>query len=129
MEAAEEITNRRIALWETYHCSLQALEQQGLLRRPIIPENCCHNAHMYYILVPSLEKRTALIRHLKSKGIHAVFHYIPLHTSLMGRKHGRSSGELKQTVNLSGRILRLPLWLGMEQYQEEIIGEIHAGLN
>jgi len=128
MEAAVEITNRRITLWETYHRGLQPLEQQGLLRRPIIPDHCEHNAHMYYILLPSFEHRTMLISHLKSKGIHAVFHYVPLHDSVMGRKHGRSSGELVQTSDLSGRLLRLPLWLGLEEHQQDIIREISAGL-
>ena len=124
----KDITHRRLALWATYNAGLLTLEQQGLLRRPIIPENCRHNAHMYYILLPSLEKRIALISHLKSKGIQAVFHYVPLHDSVMGRKHGRSSGELEQTKNLAGRLLRLPLWLDMEDHQERIIREIYAGL-
>jgi dTDP-4-amino-4,6-dideoxygalactose transaminase len=128
MEEAEDITRRRIGMWKTYNCELQTLEEQGLLRRPVIPQDCVHNAHMYYILLPSVEKRTALINHLKSKGIHAVFHYTPLHDSVMGRKHGRPSGELEHTSDLSGRLLRLPLWLGMEAHQEEIIGEIHGGL-
>ena len=128
MEEADDITRRRIEMWKAYHCELQALEEQGLLRRPVIPEDCVHNAHMYYILLPSVEKRTALINHLKSKGIHTVFHYTPLHDSVMGRKHGRSSGELEHTSDLSRRLLRLPLWLGMEANQEEIIGEIFGGL-
>ena len=128
MEEVENINNRRIAMWQTYNTGLQSLELQGLLRRPIIPENCQHNAHMYYILLPSQEKRSHLIGYLKSKDIHAVFHYVPLHDTLMGRKHGRTSGELEQTVDLAGRLLRLPLWLGMEMYQEEIIAEIYRGL-
>jgi dTDP-4-amino-4,6-dideoxygalactose transaminase len=129
MEEAENITHRRIEMWEIYNCELQQLEEKGLLRRPVIPEDCMHNAHMYYILLPSVDKRSALINHLKSKGIHAVFHYTPLHDSLMGRKHGRPSGELEHTSNLSGRLLRLPLWLGMEVHQEEIIQEIFIGLS
>ena len=128
MEEAEDITRRRIEMWKTYNCELQTLEEQGLLRRPVIPQDCVHNAHMYYILLPSVEKRTTLINHLKSKGIHAVFHYTPLHNSVMGCKHGRPSGELEHTNDLSGRLLRLPLWLGMEAHQEEIIQEIDAGL-
>jgi len=83
---------------------------------------------MYYILLPSVEKRTALINYLKSKDIHAVFHYTPLHDSVMGRKHGRPSGELEHTIDLSGRLLRLPLWLGLEVHQKEIIEEIYQGL-
>ncbi|MGB5486563.1 MAG: DegT/DnrJ/EryC1/StrS family aminotransferase, partial [Lysobacterales bacterium] len=111
-----------------YHSGLKALEERGLLRRPIIPVECEHNAHMYYILLPSVERRTALINHLKSKGIHAVFHYTPLHDSVMGLKHGHSSGGLEHTCDLSRRLLRLPLWLGMEEVQEEVIQQVYAHL-
>jgi dTDP-4-amino-4,6-dideoxygalactose transaminase len=128
MEDADDITHRRIAMWNTYHRELEALEEQGLLRRPIVPENCVHNAHMYYILLPSVDQRTALIDYLKSKGIHAVFHYTPLHESEMGRKHGRCAGEVKHTSNLAGRLLRLPLWLGLEEHQGEVIQEVANGL-
>ena len=128
MEEAEDITRRRIEMWKTYDCELQTLAEKGLLRQPIVPEECVHNAHMYYILLPSAEKRAELINHLKSKGIHAVFHYTPLHDSVMGRKHGRSSGELEHTSELSGRVLRLPLWLGLEALQEDVIQEIYTSL-
>ena len=129
MEEAEGITRRRLKMWNTYNQELQTLEEHGLLRRPVIPIDCVHNAHMFYILLPSVEKRTDLIDHLKSKGIHAVFHYTPLHNSLMGCKHGKQSGELEHTQDLSGRLLRLPLWLGMEAYQQEVIQEVYAGLD
>jgi dTDP-4-amino-4,6-dideoxygalactose transaminase len=129
MEEAEDITGRRMALWESYHAGLQVLEQQGKLRRPVIPESCQHNAHMYYILLPSMEHRSALITHLKNRDIHAVFHYVPLHDSLMGLEHGRVEGDLENTCELSGCLLRLPLWLGMEEFQEKIIEEISAGLS
>lgn len=128
MEEAKSITSRRLALWETYNRELKTLEDQGVLRRPVIPADCVHNAHMYYILLPSLEQRTALVAHLKSKGIHAVFHYVPLHDSPMGRKYARFSGPLNKTNDLSSRLLRLPLWLGMEEQQAEIIEQIRAGL-
>jgi dTDP-4-amino-4,6-dideoxygalactose transaminase len=128
MEEAGGITRRRLMLWETYHDGLKDLEDQGLLRRPVIPDNCEHNAHMYYVLLPSPDARTDLIKHLQSKGIHAVFHYVPLHSSSMGQKAGRSIGELSNTTSLSERIVRLPLWLGVEIYQEEIIGEVRRAL-
>jgi dTDP-4-amino-4,6-dideoxygalactose transaminase len=129
MEDAENITARRLYLWNTYHEALEPLEDQGLLKRPVIPESCGHNAHMYYILLPSLERRTQLIEHLKSKGIHAVFHYVPLHDSVMGRRVCRSAGDLGRTTQLAERLLRLPFWLGMEALQDEIVGEISAGLS
>jgi dTDP-4-amino-4,6-dideoxygalactose transaminase len=84
---------------------------------------------MYYILLPSAEKRSALIAHLKSKGIQAVFHYVPLHSSEMGRKVGRPSGNLDRTTDLASRLLRLPLWLGVEVHQQEIIQVIQVGLS
>lgn len=128
MEDADSITARRRHLWNTYHAALEPLEEQGLLRRPVIPDDCMHNAHMYYILLPSLERRTRLIDHLKSKGIHAVFHYVPLHSSEMGRRVCRTAGDLSRTEDLSARLLRLPFWLGMEAVQEEIVHEIKSGL-
>jgi dTDP-4-amino-4,6-dideoxygalactose transaminase len=128
MEEADDITDRRMALWDNYHAGLQNLETEGMLRRPVVPTGCKHNAHMYYILLSSTEQRDALIAHLKSKGIHTVFHYVPLHDSVMGIKHGRAAGELRQTSDLAGRLLRLPLWLGLEPDQDEIIEEISDGL-
>ena len=128
MEDAESITARRLHLWKTYHAALEPLEEAGLLKRPVIPESCEHNAHMYYILLPSLERRTHLIEHLKAKGIHAVFHYVPLHDSEMGRRVCRGAGDLRHTTELAECLLRLPFWLGMEALQEEIVAEISAGL-
>ena len=129
MEEAEAITRRRLMLWDTYHRELEALEVQGLLRRPVIPEACRHNAHMYYILLPSAEKRSLLMDYLRSKGINTVFHYVPLHSSEMGSMHGRPAGSLDQTTDLAARLLRLPLWLGMEEHMDEVIQEIRAGLS
>jgi dTDP-4-amino-4,6-dideoxygalactose transaminase len=128
MEDAENITARRLHLWNTYHEALEPLEEQGLLKRPVIPESCGHNAHMYYILLPSLERRIHLIEYLRSKGIHAVFHYVPLHDSIMGRRVCRAAGDLDRTTQLAQRLLRLPFWLGMEAVQAEIVEEIAAGL-
>ena len=129
MEEAEAITRRRLMLWDTYHRELEALEVQGLLRRPVIPEACRHNAHMYYILLPSAEKRSLLMDYLRSKGINTVFHYVPLHSSEMGLVYGRPGGELDQTTDLASRLLRLPLWLGMEEHMDEVIQEVQAGLS
>jgi dTDP-4-amino-4,6-dideoxygalactose transaminase len=128
MEEAEHITARRLHLWNTYHEALEPLEDQGLLKRPVIPESCGHNAHMYYILLPSLERRAHLIEHLRSKGIHAVFHYVPLHDSIMGRRVCRAAGDLSRTTQLAQQLLRLPFWLGMETVQGEIVEEIASGL-
>jgi dTDP-4-amino-4,6-dideoxygalactose transaminase len=112
--AAEDINARRLAIWHTYHDALAKAEQQGWLRRPRVPEGCAHNAHMYYVLLPSLEARTQVISRLREVGVQAVFHYVPLHASPAGRRLGRVSGSMRHTDALSGRLLRLPLWIGVD---------------
>ncbi|MBV1900487.1 MAG: dTDP-4-amino-4,6-dideoxygalactose transaminase [Kordiimonadaceae bacterium] len=129
MEEAYEITQRRLAIWNTYHQWFASLEKQDKVRRPVIPEECQHNAHMYYLLLPDLEQRTQFIQQLKAQGIGAVFHYIPLHDSPVGKKFGRCSGNLENTRNLSERLVRLPLWLGLEDSQASVIESITKLLN
>jgi len=121
LEQAKYITQRRMDIWNTYHTALQALEQKGVLRRPIIPEGCQHNAHMYYILLNSLEQRSALIKQFKARDIHPTFHYIPLHGAPAGKKYARAHGSMQHTEDLSDRLLRLPLWVGLESRQHEVI--------
>jgi dTDP-4-amino-4,6-dideoxygalactose transaminase len=128
MEEAEDITRRRLNLWETYHQQLEPLEKAGKLRRPLIPDDCVHNAHMYYILLPSLAARKALIEELKQHGIQSVFHYVPLHSAPAGLKYGRTHGELTVTNELADRLLRLPLWVGLGECQENVIQRITAAL-
>ncbi|HEU4854211.1 MAG TPA: dTDP-4-amino-4,6-dideoxygalactose transaminase [Nitrosospira sp.] len=128
MEEADAITRRRLDIWDAYHGSFEDLETQGLVRRPIIPSGCAHNAHMYYLVLPALETRTTFIDALRLKGIGTVFHYVPLDSSPMGEKHGRKSGMLTQTQLLSDRLVRLPLWLGLEEYQNEVIRGVAAEL-
>lgn len=113
-EDIERITERRLAIWNQYHEGLSELESDGILRRPILPRECNHNAHMYYIILESLEARTALISQMKAKDIHPVFHYVPLHSSPAGIKYGRTHGKLSVTDDLSERLLRLPMWTGLE---------------
>jgi dTDP-4-amino-4,6-dideoxygalactose transaminase len=127
LEEAESITSRRIELWNRYHARLEASERAGRIRRPIVPEGCRHNAHMYYILLPSAEHRTRLIARLKGRGISAVFHYVPLHSSPAGRRFGRAAGSMANTDALSSRLLRLPLWLGLgDEVADTIATEIQA---
>ncbi len=111
MEEADAITARRLALWQRYHDAFAAAEAAGLVRRPVIPPDCIHNAHMYYLLFRSLDARTAAIAALKAEGIQSVFHYIPLHSAPAGRRYGRAHGDLKVTNRVSDTLLRLPLWL------------------
>lgn len=121
MQSADEITSARKALWDHYHHAFFELEEHGLLRRPIIPDECIHNAHMYYILVSENINRDKLLTKLKQNGIGAVFHYVPLHSSPAGIRYGRANGNLHVTSSLSNRIIRLPLWLGMSLKQQEYI--------
>ena len=125
LECAKEITNRRLELWKFYHAELESLEKQGLLRRPIIPEACKHNAHMYYVLVNSESIRNVVLTKLKAKGIFAVFHYVPLHSASAAKKFCQMNTKLPNTDDLSSRIIRLPLWVEMtNQQQSRVISEL-----
>ena len=128
MEEAQDITQKRLDIWRRYHEALTPLENAGKLRLPIIPADCQHNAHMYYILLESLEKRAEVIAHLKEQSILAVFHYVPLHSSPAGKKYGRASGELRHTDDLADRLLRLPLWIGMDKAQDKVIAQLQAAI-
>ena len=110
---ANEIMEKRMAIWNNYNNELEELEKQGKLIRPYIPEYSKHNAHMYYIVLPTKEIRNKLMDKLKENGIGATFHYIPLHTSPMGIKLGCKEGDLPVTEEYSGRLLRLPLFADM----------------
>jgi dTDP-4-amino-4,6-dideoxygalactose transaminase len=123
-ENAETLTAHRRELWNHYHEGLAALEHAGLLRRPIIPEGCSHNAHLYYLLLPDPETRTTLIAWLMERGIMAPFHYIPLHSAPAGQRFGRAGGSLSVTEDIAGRLLRLPLWHDMTNETEVVIDSI-----
>jgi dTDP-4-amino-4,6-dideoxygalactose transaminase len=112
-ESADEILRRRLAIWDAYHEAFAPLEAAGLLRRPVVPAHCTHSAHLYYLLLPDEAGRDALIESLRADGIAAIFHYLPLHSSRAGQRYGRADGALPVTDNVSGRLVRLPLWVGM----------------
>jgi dTDP-4-amino-4,6-dideoxygalactose transaminase len=128
MEEADAITRRRLAMWGTYHQWFAEAERAGKLRRPVVPGHCVHNAHMYYVLLPDLQRRTAVIDKLREAGVYSVFHYIPLHSAPAGRKYGRACGELKVTDDTADRLLRLPMWVGLEEQQVNAIQRILAAL-
>ena len=121
MEEAESITARRLAVWDYYHVALEKLEATGNVRRPTIPWSCWHNAHMYYILLDSLQSRTALMAKLQEKGVNTVFHYVPLHSSPAGQKYGRVHGKMTNTIDAAERLLRLPLWIGLDKEKQNIV--------
>ncbi len=129
MEEAETITRRRLAMWATYHQWFADAEKAGKLRRPIVPSHCTHNAHMYYLLLPDLPHRTAALDALKRLGVQSVFHYVPLHNAPAGRKYGRAHEDLSVTEDIANRLLRLPLWVGMEECQTEVIQSVLNSLS
>ncbi|HEY8683173.1 MAG TPA: DegT/DnrJ/EryC1/StrS family aminotransferase [Rhodanobacter sp.] len=128
LEQAEDITARRLAIWDRYHAWAAPLEVHGLLRRPLIPISCTHNAHMYYLLLQGLEQRSAFIAHMKDAGVACVFHYIPLHSSPAGQRLGRAAGMLRHTDQISDCLVRLPLWLGLEEHLEPLLETAHRAL-
>jgi dTDP-4-amino-4,6-dideoxygalactose transaminase len=113
LESADSITAARQEIWGSYHERFAPLEAEGLLRRPVVPPDADHNAHMYYLLLPDRARRDSLIEHLARRDIQAVFHYIPLHSSPAGRRYGVAAGPLAITDDVSERLVRLPLWVGM----------------
>ncbi len=125
LEEAERITRERLTIWNRYHGMLAQLEQRGRLRRPIVPHNCKQNGHLYYILLNRDIDRHAVLKQLRAEGIHAVFHYVPLHSSPAGMRFGRAAGELSVTTDIAERLVRLPMWVGLNEVaQERIAGSL-----
>lgn len=118
---ADTIYRDRMASWDHYYASLQDLADSDKIELPFIPQDCVHNAHMFYIKAKDVEERTELIQYLKQNDILAVFHYIPLHSAPAGQKYGRFAGEDRYTTKESERIMRLPLYYGLESDQVEYI--------
>lgn len=124
LEVAEEINQNRRASWNRYYQLLKPLAEQGRIELPYIPDECEHNGHMFYIKCKDIKERTALIAYLKERNVMAVFHYIPLHSAPAGRKFGRFSGEDRFTTKESERLLRLPMYYGLEMNHQEIIVDL-----
>ena len=129
LEQIEEITRRRLALWDRYHAWAGRWESIGVLRRPVVPEHCTHNAHMYYLLLPDLESRTRFISALKTDEIGAVFHYIPLHSSPAGQRVGRTPAPMPVTDSQSERLVRMPMWVGLEERIDHVLERADAALS
>ena len=115
LEQADKIFDNRMKTWNLYYELLTDLQKQGVISLPVVPENCAHNAHMFYIKAKDLDERTHLIDFLKEQGILAVFHYIPLHTAPAGKKFGVFCGEDRYTTKESERLVRLPMYYGLEE--------------
>jgi dTDP-4-amino-4,6-dideoxygalactose transaminase len=128
LEDAEAITSRRLAIWNYYDRALVPLENRAILRRPIVPHDCQHNAHMYYVLLADGIDRQVVLNELKSRGIFAVFHYVPLHSSPGGIRYGRAHGSLDVTNRQSERLIRLPLWVGLTEEQQDRAVDVLKGI-
>ncbi len=119
----ENVNNKRLKLWDLYNQKLEDLEKKGIIERPYVPKSCEHNAHLYYIKVSNIDERTELIDYLKERGIQAVFHYVPLHSSEAGEKYGFFCGEDKYTTKESERLLRLPMFYDLTEEEVEYVCE------
>ena len=127
LEMADEINENRLRSWEHYNEGLQDLAQAGVIELPYIPEECAHNAHMFYIKTKDMEERKALISYLKERDIAAVFHYVPLHSAPAGLRFGRFHGEDRYTTKESERLLRLPMYYNLsESDRQKVIDAVRG---
>ena len=124
LEKADEINADRLNSWEEYNKAFKPLEEKGLVSLPVVPEDCVHNAHMYYLKCRSLDERTDFINFLKERGVMAVFHYVPLHSAPAGLKFGRFHGEDKYTTADSDRLVRLPMYYGLNEEDRNTVIEV-----
>jgi dTDP-4-amino-4,6-dideoxygalactose transaminase len=128
LEAADSIGAARKALWERYHEGFAEAERAGLARRPVVPGEASPNAHTYFLILPDAAGRRRFIETLRREEIYAVFHYVPLHSSPAGMKYGRASGSMAVTDAMSERLVRLPLWIGLESLQDYVIDRCRSAL-
>jgi dTDP-4-amino-4,6-dideoxygalactose transaminase len=118
LDEADDITKRRLDIWKKYHEIFEELEDCGKVRRPIIPNECQHNGHIYYLLLDRKYERDEILKKLRNCGIYAVFHYQPLHSSPAGLKYGSAPFSLPVTNDLSERVIRLPIWIGFNEHEK-----------
>lgn len=129
LEEADRITRKRLSIWNRYHELLKPIEAEGICR-PKIPDECQHNAHMYYVRVAPKIDRNKVLDMFKSNDIWPVSHYVPLHSSPAGKRYGRAHGSLMNTNNLSKQLIRLPLWIEMtEQQQDRVVDVLKKAIN
>ena len=127
LEVAEQINKKRLDLWDNYYNGLHDLQEQEDLELPYIPSECQHNAHMFYIKLKNLDQRTQMLDYLRKKGIYAVFHYVPLHSSKAGKEFGEFVGDDIYTTKESDRLLRLPMFYGLSmELSDYVIDCIHG---
>ena len=117
LDEANNITKRRLDIWKKYHEIFEYLEACGKVRRPIIPNECQHNGHIYHLLLDRKYERDDILKKLRDGGIYAVFHYQPLHSSPAGSRFGKVPYNLPVTEDISERLIRLPLWIGFDELE------------
>lgn len=129
LEEADRITGLRREIWARYNALTESLESDGVLRRPHIPDECEHNAHIFYVLLADGIDRKRVLEDMKCSGVHALFHYVPLHSSPAGQRYGRVHGDLIHTNQLSERVIRLPIWIGMsESEQTRVVDALRSAI-
>jgi len=121
LEQIKNIIDSRLNIWNKYFDKLTPLADENIFRLPVVPINCKHNGHVFHLLMQSEKERNNLLQFLKINGISAVFHYIPLHSSPMGKKLNSDKQELPMTDDVSGRILRLPLYYKMKSSDQDYV--------
>ena len=119
LEKADEINENRLQAWKYYFDELSELQKAGYIELPVVPKDCTHNAHMFYIKAKDLEERSRLISYMNERDVNCVFHYIPLHSAPAGKKFGTFVGEDVYTTKESERLMRLPLFYGITEEQTE----------
>jgi len=113
LQRADAITEERRGIWDRYHDAFVDLEDMGAVRRPMVPSECVHSGHLYYLLLRSRSHRDAFIGDMRRRSVSTVFHYVPLHSSPAGRAFGRAHGDMTVTDEFSARLVRLPIWGGL----------------
>ena len=121
IRGGKSITAQRLSLWNEYHKAFEGLEEIGRVRRPIIPDYCTHNGHIYYLILHDAEDRNNFISAMSRHGVSCVFHYVPLHSSPQGKRRGRAHGSMLVTERVASSLVRLPLWAGLEGSQPTVI--------
>jgi dTDP-4-amino-4,6-dideoxygalactose transaminase len=125
LQKAQFITDQRKIVWNRYHNYVEDLENRGLLSRPRVPEYCSHNGHMYHVVLSPESNRANVLEELRNRGVGAISHYVPLHSSPAGAKFGRTSGNMKNTDFVASNLIRLPLWVGLtEESQKQVVNSL-----
>jgi dTDP-4-amino-4,6-dideoxygalactose transaminase len=128
LESAHAMTSERLRLWQRYADDCAALQPLGV-RCPIVPDYAAHNAHLFYLLLPDGVSRVAVLTDLNNRGVNAIFHYVPLHDSPGGRRYGRTGSRMDVTTDLSGRLIRLPIWVGLQPADvDRVVGSVTESL-